>query len=122
MKRAFSLVELIVVIGIIGVLAGVLFASFSGGTESARAAKCLSNMRNLAQAAISTATNGRKLTWDTSYHYPLAGSRAVLSDVIRAARSRISRTSAGSAGCRRTIPTTCTGKAAGKSGRRALSR
>ena len=48
MKRAFTLIELIVVISIITVLSGVLLASFGGGTESARAAKCLSNLRNLA--------------------------------------------------------------------------
>jgi len=66
MKRGFTLVELIVVIGIIGVLAGILLASFSGGTESARAARCLSNMRNLASAVQTFgAENGR---------YPQAGS------------------------------------------------
>lgn len=50
MKKAFSLVELIVVIGIIGILAGTLSVSFSGSAEKARAVKCLSNMRNLAMA------------------------------------------------------------------------
>ena len=66
MKRAFTLVELIVVIGIIGVLAGVLLASLSGSTESARTARCLSNMRNLAAACQTYgAESGR---------YPHAGS------------------------------------------------
>ncbi len=51
MKKAFTLVELLVVIGIIGVLAGVLVASFSGSSESARAAKCLTNLKNLASAS-----------------------------------------------------------------------
>ena len=50
MKKAFSLVELIVVIGIICILAGTLAVSFSGGAEKARAAKCLSNLRNLSMA------------------------------------------------------------------------
>lgn len=67
MKRAFTLVELLVVIGIIGILAGVLLASFGGATESARAAQCLTNMRSLAQAANSYAVESR--------YYPLAGSR-----------------------------------------------
>ena len=72
MKKAFTIIELLVVIGIIGVLAGVLMSSFSGGTESARAAKCLSNMRNLAQGAIAYAS-------DNEYgHYPCAGSHAAI--------------------------------------------
>ena len=65
-KKGFSLVELIVVIGIIGVLAGVLMISFSGSSESARTAKCMTNMRNLAAACQ---TYGA-----VSQRYPLAGS------------------------------------------------
>jgi len=64
--NGFTLVELLVVIGIIAVLAGVLIASLSGGTDSARAARCLSNMRNLAAACQTYgAEHGR---------YPHAGS------------------------------------------------
>ena len=70
---AFSLVELIVVMGIIAVLAGVLMASFGGGTESARAARCLSNMKNLASA---TQTYGM-----SSSYYPLAGNLAYMTMV-----------------------------------------
>ena len=70
MKKAFSLIELIVVVAIIAILAGVLLVSFGGGTESARAAKCLSNMRNLAEAAIAYAA-------ESNYGvYPSAGSYA----------------------------------------------
>ena len=65
-SQGFSLVELLVVIGIIAVLAGVLFATFGGGTESAKTARCLSNMRNLAMACQAYgAEHG---------HYPHAGS------------------------------------------------
>ncbi len=66
MKKAFTLVELLIVIGIIGILSAVLIASFSGGTESARNAKCLTNMRNLAAACQ---TYGMASTY-----YPAAGS------------------------------------------------
>ena len=65
-SQGFSLVELLVVIGIIAVLASVLFATIGGGTESAKTARCLSNMRNLATACQTYgAEHGR---------YPHAGS------------------------------------------------
>lgn len=66
MKKAFTLVELLVVIGIIAILSGVLLVSLSSGSESARNANCLSNMRNLAAAAIARAS--------ATGYYPLAGS------------------------------------------------
>jgi len=64
--KGFTLVELLVVIGIIGILSGILLAVTGRGTESARAAKCLSNLRSLAQGANSAAME--------SGWYPLAGS------------------------------------------------
>lgn len=66
MKKAFTIVELLVVIGIIALLMGVLVISMSSGTDSARAAKCLTNMRNLSTAFNSYAMNHSI--------YPLAGS------------------------------------------------
>jgi len=71
MKKAFTLLELLVVIGIIAVLMGVLLATLAGGTESARAARCLTNMRSLA-----TACNARAVSQGS---YPLAGSCEVRS-------------------------------------------
>ena len=70
LHKGFTLVELLVVIAIIAILAGVLFATFGTGTESARAAKCLANMRNLAQGALSVAAK------NSSGWYPFAGSHA----------------------------------------------
>lgn len=66
MKKGFTLVEMLVVIGIIGILVGVLVASFSGGTESARNAQCLTNMKNLAGACQSYGM--------AREYFPLAGS------------------------------------------------
>ena len=66
MKKAFTLIELIIVIGIIGILSATLLVSFSGGSESARNAKCLTNMRNLAAACQ---TFGM-----ANHRYPPAGS------------------------------------------------
>ena len=74
-RCGFTLIELLVVIGIIGILAGILMTSFSGGTSSARAAKCLSNMRNLAQVTIGCAAKNHPIFGE---HFPLAGSRAVM--------------------------------------------
>jgi len=66
MKKGFTLVELLIVIGIIGILMGALIVYFSGGTEAARAAQCFANLRQLATAVQSCA---RDVT-----RYPLAGS------------------------------------------------
>ncbi|MBR5548538.1 MAG: prepilin-type N-terminal cleavage/methylation domain-containing protein [Kiritimatiellae bacterium] len=66
MKKAFTLIELIVVVGILVVLIGTLVAALSGGTETARAARCLTNLKNLATACNSYAM--------ATQVYPLAGS------------------------------------------------
>lgn len=65
MKKAFTLIEMLVVIGIIGILLAILIANFSGASESANATKCMSNMRSLCNAANSIAMSAGK--------YPTAG-------------------------------------------------
>ena len=50
-KSAFTILELLVVIGIIGILMGVIISQFGGATESAKAARCETNMKNLVNAA-----------------------------------------------------------------------
>jgi prepilin-type N-terminal cleavage/methylation domain-containing protein len=59
MRRAFTLVELLVVIGIIAVLVGILLPTLRGAREQARSVQCLSQLRQCGQMIYIYATQNR---------------------------------------------------------------
>src|SRR5687768_17288706 len=92
-RAAFTLVELLVVIGIIALLIGILLPTLNRARESARATKCLSNMRNLAQATLMFAQENRGLMPGR------AGNSAILWDASQGRLRTASATEAAAGDC-----------------------
>lgn len=51
-QKGFTLVELVVVIAILGILAGIAIPRFMSATETARGAKTVADLRTLESAAV----------------------------------------------------------------------
>jgi len=67
LSTAFTLVELLVVISIIGLLAGLAVPAINSGLKSAKAGACLSNLHQIGVATLA-------YTADNSFRLPDAGS------------------------------------------------
>lgn len=61
MRKAFTLIELLVVMSIVAVLIGLALPAIQRVRESARAAQCISNQKNLAIALQSYETSNKRL-------------------------------------------------------------
>jgi len=74
MRRAFTLLELLIVIGVVAALAALLLPAIARTREESRSVKCLANLRQLGQAALQYAqasdgsfpisTYDNSLDWD----------------------------------------------------------
>lgn len=63
-SKGFTLVELLIVVIIIGILAGMMMLSTGSATAKAEAAKIVANMRNMKSAAVMVYADSNK--WPTA--------------------------------------------------------
>jgi len=67
-RKAFTLVELLVVIGIIALLVSILLPTLANARRSAQTAKCLASLRNIGQA-LALYSSDNKGVWPVVRHH-----------------------------------------------------
>lgn len=72
MRRAFTLIETLVAIAIIAVLVAILLPTLAGARESARAARCLANLRQLVAISQAYADDHKGLSPALGQPYTIA--------------------------------------------------
>src|SRR5436190_910354 len=70
--RAFSLIELLVVIGIIAILISILMPTLNKTREAAKTIKCQAQLRQMGQAIYAYANSNHGLTpaWSSTHNWP----------------------------------------------------
>jgi prepilin-type N-terminal cleavage/methylation domain-containing protein/prepilin-type processing-associated H-X9-DG protein len=73
-RQAFTIIELLVVIGIIGLLVAILLPSLGGARENARSAACMSNLRQIGTSASQYAIDNKDRFWSRLDWLPITHS------------------------------------------------
>jgi prepilin-type N-terminal cleavage/methylation domain-containing protein len=63
-KKGFTLVEIMIVVTIIGLLAGIAIPSFIKARQTSQANTCINNLRQIDAAKEQWALDNKKVMWD----------------------------------------------------------